>query len=94
MVLARQWRGSRGELDLVLGGPGRGGRPTLVFCEVKARSSARFGGPAAAVGPTKQEAVRRTALEWLAAERPRHGALRFDVACVIGDDITVIEAAF
>lgn len=94
MVVARQWRGTRGELDLVVVGPGRGGRPTLVFCEVKARTSTRFGGPAAAVGPAKQEAVRRTALEWLAAERPGHGALRFDVACVIGEVVTVIEAAF
>ena len=94
MVLARQWRGTRGELDLVLAGSGRGGRATIVFCEVKARASSRFGGPAAAVGPAKQEAVRRTALEWLAAERPRYGAIRFDVVCVVGEQLTVLEAAF
>lgn len=93
-MLARQWRGTRGELDLVLVGSGRGGRTTIVFCEVKARSSERFGGPASAVGPAKQDAVRRTALEWLAAERPRHGAIRFDVACIVGQSVSVIEAAF
>jgi putative endonuclease len=94
VVLARQWRGTRGELDLVLAGRGRGGRSTIVFCEVKARATSRFGGPAAAVGPAKQEAVRRTAMEWLAAERPRYRAIRFDVACVVGDELAVIEAAF
>ena len=92
--MARQWRGTRGELDLVVAGRGRGGRPTIVFCEVKARATSRFGGPAAAVGPAKIEAVRRTAMEWLSAERPRFGAIRFDVACVVGDELAVIEAAF
>ena len=65
-----------------------------MFSEVKARTSARFGGPAAAVGPAKQEAVRRTALEWLAAERPQYGAIRFDVVCLVGGELRVIEAAF
>ena len=42
-LLVRNWRGGGGELDLVM----QEG-PVLVFVEVRARSSARFGGAAAA----------------------------------------------
>lgn len=90
-VLARNWRCPAGELDLVC----RTGS-TLVFCEVKARSSTAFGVPAEAVNVTKQRRLRRLAMEWLAAaeDRPRGVELRFDVASVLGGKIEVIEAAF
>ena len=52
-VLARNWRCREGELDLVV----RRGR-TLVFVEVKARRTDRFGIPAEAVTPTKQRRLR------------------------------------
>lgn len=88
-VLDRNWRGPDGELDLVLGAGG-----LVVFCEVKTRSSERFGVPAEAVTPAKQRRIRRLAAAWLAdsAVRPRH--VRFDVAAVVGARIEVIEAAF
>ena len=43
-VLARNWRCRAGELDLIVA-QGR----LVVFCEVKSRSSERFGTPAEAV---------------------------------------------
>jgi putative endonuclease len=92
-VLARNWRSRQGELDLVLR---RGSE--MVFCEVKARSDARLGSPAEAVTPTKQRRIRATAVAYLVARaeagerRPRE--LRFDVACVIGREVDVIESAF
>jgi putative endonuclease len=55
------WIGGN-ELDLVL----RRGRK-LVFCEVKAKESERFGDPFEAVGPEKQRRLRRAAEAWLAA---------------------------
>ncbi len=71
------------------------GRPGLVvFCEVKARASAEFGGPAAAVDWRKQRRLRKLAAMWLALERPGLVEVRFDVAAVVGAKVEIIEAAF
>ncbi len=89
IVLDRNWRSPRGELDLVLEGSG-----VIVFSEVKARRTARFGPPAAAVGPDKQRRIRLLALEWLAAHSLRRKATRFDVVAITGTDIKLYEGAF
>lgn len=88
-VLARNWRVREGELDLVV----RRDR-TVVFCEVKARSSAAFGVPAEAVTATKQRRVRSMATRWLAATGVRPAVIRFDVASVLAGQVEVIEDAF
>jgi putative endonuclease len=90
-VLARNWRAPAhgGELDLVVA---RG--DTLVFCEVKARSSGAFGLPAEAVTAAKQARLRRLGAAWLAADGRRWRVVRFDVACVQGAAIEVLEGAF
>ena len=89
-VLDRNWRCSDGELDLVLS-TGR----TVVFCEVKTRTSDRFGTPFDAVGPDKQRRLRRLAGRWLREAAPfRPDDLRFDVAGVMGRRVDVIESAF
>ncbi len=70
-------------------------RPGLiVFCEVKARASAGFGGPEAAVDHRKQQRLRRLAALWLADRRPGHVDVRFDVVAVVGAKVHVIEDAF
>jgi putative endonuclease len=91
VVLARNWRAPHrgGELDLVLARQG-----TVVFCEVKTRSSAAFGIPAEAVTPAKQRRLRRLAAAWLGADGRRWRTVRFDVASVCGAAITVVENAF
>lgn len=95
-VVARNWRCRQGELDVVARRPG-----LVVFCEVKARTTEAFGLPAEAVGPLKQAKVRRLAALWFAEqartgppEQRRGGPVRFDVACVLGGEIEVIEGAF
>lgn len=88
-VFDRNWRCREGELDLVVG-VGR----QLVFCEVKTRSTATYGVPAAAVTTAKQRRIRRLALRWLDAHPNRSGELRFDVAAVLAGDIEVLEGAF
>ncbi len=93
MVLARNWRCRDGEIDLVV----RvvvASRPTIVICEVKTRTSAAFGAPAEAVGWAKQARLRRLAMAWLAENPEERGALRFDVASVVGAEVTVLEGAF
>ena len=88
-VVARNWRGSAGEIDLIVGR-----EKLIVICEVKARSSAAFGVPAEAVGPTKQKRLRRLAAEWLTANSPGRVDIRFDVASVLAGQLEIIEAAF
>jgi putative endonuclease len=66
----------------------------LVFCEVKTRSSNAYGSPAAAVTPAKQARLRKLGMRWIDAHQMRPSAIRFDVACVIGRDVRVIESAF
>jgi putative endonuclease len=89
-VVARNWRCREGEIDLVVQ---RGGE--LVFCEVKTRTSDRFGVPAEAVTAAKQQRMRELAARFLAECGAGRGrGLRFDVACVVGGRVQVIEAAF
>lgn len=88
VVLDRNWRVRGGELDLVLTRDDE-----IVFCEVKTRSSNRFGSGFEAVDARKQRFLRRTAMSWLDAHG-RRGRLRFDVATVTGPAVKVLEAAF
>jgi len=87
-IVDRNWRCREGEIDVIAK---RGS--TIVFCEVKSRSSDRFGDPASAVDYRKQAKVRRAAFRWLES-RSWHDHLRFDVAVVLSGKITVIEDAF
>ena len=88
-VVDRNWRCREGELDIVA----RRGS-TVVFCEVKTRASAAYGIPAEAVTPAKQRRLRALAVLWLRASGVHAADLRFDVACVLGGKLEVIEAAF
>ena len=92
-VLERNWRRREGELDLIV----RSGR-TVVFCEVKTRTSDRFGTGAEAVTEPKQRRIRRLAARWFAELTPASGrrslTARFDVVTVDGGVVTVVEDAF
>ena len=59
-VMDRNWRCREGELDLVV----RKQR-TIVFCEVKTRSSAAFGNPEESISHDKRDRIRRLAATWL-----------------------------
>ena len=65
----------------------------LVICEVKTRTSRRYGHPVEAVTATKQARIRRLALAYVAATGAR-GRLRFDIASVEQGEVEVWEAAF
>lgn len=92
-ILERNWRCREGEIDLVLRR-----EHTVVFCEVKTRTTDRFGTGAEAVSPTKQRRLRRLAGRWLAETGPRRVGeavdVRFDVASLTADLLEVTEHAF
>lgn len=76
-ILHRNYRCSRGEIDIICERNG-----ILVFCEVKTRTSDRFGLPEEAVTITKRRRIRKLALEYLQREQRRARQLRFDVISV------------
>jgi putative endonuclease len=89
-VVDRNWRCPRGEIDLVASGHG-----VVVFCEVKTRSSYRFGHPAEAVTAAKQHRIHRLGAAWIeAAGLHRPPRRRFDIAAVVQGQVSVIEGAF
>lgn len=88
-ILERNWRCPIGEIDLVC----RRDR-LLVVCEVKARTSDRFGSPLEAVTPAKCRRLRRLAAAYLQQAGPRGVVVRFDVAAILAGQIEVVEGAF
>lgn len=67
-----------------------------VICEVKTRSSSRYGVPAEAVGRDKQRRLRRLAARYLSegGDGGGGGRLRFDVVSILDGRLEVIEDAF
>jgi len=88
-VLARNWRCREGELDLIV----RRNR-TIVFCEVKARTTDAFGAPVEAITHTKRQRLRVLAARWLDDSPVRPREIRFDVVSVLGGDVEVLHGAF
>ncbi len=78
VLLDRNWRCDAGEIDLVL----RDGQ-VLVFCEVKTRTSTRYGNPLEAVTEQKAARLRRLAARWLAAHSLRPPDVRIDLVGVL-----------
>jgi putative endonuclease len=80
-ILRRNWRGRSGEIDLIA----RDG-DTLVFVEVKAGASDRWGGPEEAVTPLKQRKLIMAAQEFVCRGRISDRPMRFDVIAVLTGD--------
>ncbi|WP_006242112.1 YraN family protein [Mycolicibacterium tusciae] len=75
-VLARNWRCRYGELDVIAADDAA---RTVVFVEVKTRTSDRYGGVEQAVTPEKVRRLRRLAGLWLARQDARWSEVRIDV---------------
>lgn len=89
-ILERNFRDRDGEIDIIGEEDG-----TLVFFEVKYRSSTRWGDPAEAVTNEKQRNICRTALYYLYKSGRGSGIpMRFDVVCVTEKEIRWIRDAF
>ena len=87
-VLERNFRTKLGEIDIVARD-----RDTLVFVEVRARSSLRFGRAAETVGPRKRRKLLKTAQAYALARR-LDCPMRFDVIAVEAGRLEHICDAF
>lgn len=88
-LLEKNYRRAGGEIDLIV----RDG-DTIVFVEVKARRSPRFGAPAEAVTPAKMRNIVRTAAGYLQTNRLLDSPVRFDVIAIDGAELRHIPGAF
>ncbi len=78
-ILEQNYRTNLGEIDIIATD-----RDTIVFVEVKARKSGRFGDPKWAVTPRKQRKISMVALHYLKATQQDHVKARFDVVSISG----------
>jgi putative endonuclease len=78
VVLDRNWRCEVGEIDLVL----RDG-DVLVVCEVKTRTSLRYGTPHEAVTDIKVARLRRLAMRWVQERGVAVRDIRIDMVGIV-----------
>lgn len=77
-VLDRNYRSAEGEIDIVAAD-----YRTLVACEVKTRSSLRYGTPIEAIDARKLRRLRRLAVNWVVTHGVIFDGLRVDVVGVL-----------
>jgi putative endonuclease len=80
-ILDRNWRCAAGEIDIVAAE-----RQVLVICEVKTRSSTRYGSPLEAISRSKRARLRRLAVQWLVAHGILFDEVRIDAIGLIRDE--------
>ena len=92
-IIERNYICKMGEMDVIARE-----KDTLVFVEVKTRTSTAFGPPQLAVNPTKQMQLSKVALNFLKEKRLEDAKARFDVVAILlrpkGEEIELIKDAF
>ena len=77
-ILERNWRCTEGELDII-----GTQASTLVFVEVKTRTSLALGSPLEAVTKHKLAKIRRLAASWCSQRKVPNSQVRFDAIAVL-----------
>ena len=88
-ILETNYKNTIGEIDIIAKD-----KDTLVFVEVKARNSTRFGLPREAVTVYKQNKIHKVALGYLKFTHNMDAKIRFDCIEVLGDEVTHIKNCF
>lgn len=79
-----------GEIDIIA----QDSDKRIIFVEVKARETARFGYPREAVNIKKQQTIRRVAELYLKLYKMQNVYTRFDVIEILAGKVTHIKNAF
>lgn len=86
-IIERNYRSDLGEIDIIAKD-----KDTLVFVEVKTRTSYRFGDPKYAITQKKQRKISMVALGYLKVTRQEKVKARFDVVTIaVGEDTPEVE---
>ena len=92
-IIEKNYVCKMGEMDIIARE-----KDTLVFIEVKTRTSMAFGPPQLAVNSTKQMQLSKVALYFLKEKRLEDIKARFDVVAILlrpkGEEIELIKDAF
>jgi putative endonuclease len=92
-IIEQNYRSHLGEIDIIAKE-----KKTIVFVEVKARKSVRYGSPKWAVTPKKQRKISMVALYYLKATRQTDAKARFDVVAITDNRdeprIEIVKNAF
>lgn len=88
-VLEMNYRRPTGEIDVIARQ-----RDTLVFVEVKRRTTRRYGTPAEAVTPQKRMRILKTAALYLQEKGLQDVSARFDIIEITPGEVKHIPAAF
>lgn len=88
-IVERNFKNCIGEIDIIARI-----KKTIVFVEVKARESDRFGLPCEAVGHFKQNKIRLVAQSYIKLKRLENFEIKFDVIEILDGKINHIENAF
>lgn len=92
-IIETNYRTRLGEIDIIAKE-----KDTIVFVEVKSRSSVHFGSPKWAITPKKQKKISMVALYYLKATNQSSARARFDVVAVMSNrdkpQVDIIKNAF
>jgi putative endonuclease len=92
-IIDRNYICKMGEMDIIAKD-----KDTLVFVEVKTRTSTAFGPPQLAVNSSKQRRMSKVALNFLKEKHLEDVKARFDVVAILlgpkGEEIELIKDAF
>ncbi len=92
-IIETNYRTRLGEIDIIAKD-----KDTIVFVEVKTRTSVHFGSPKWAVTPQKQKKISMVALYYLKATEQSTARARFDVVALISNrdkpQVEIIKNAF
>ena len=88
-ILVRNYHVRGGEVDIIYADG-----DTTVYCEVKLRSSAKFGLPAEAVDSRKQKRICLAALDYASKNKSIDEKCRFDIIAIYDGKISHIRNAF
>ena len=92
-IIEQNYRTQLGEIDIIAKE-----KKTIVFVEVKARRSMRFGNPKWAVTPKKQRKISMVALYYLKTTNQTSAKARFDVVAITSNrdqpQIEIVKNAF
>ncbi len=78
-----------GEIDIIAKH-----KQTIVFVEVKTRTSTKFGLPRESVTSFKQQKIKNVATNYLVSKKLTNSLCRFDVIDILNGEITHIKNAF